>query len=183
VVIWVGTLLVVGLGLYPPWACVGRAGIGVAIGYHWFFAPPKDQCFAANVDFPRLLVQWIIVAVLVGALYCAWPSRFFARLSKEWGKRSWFNVLVFGCLGWLLYIGCETLQPQVELPARWADAMGAPTVNHSDPVLVNPWKTAPAPPSHWLFRDVLLFLMATWFLIDLALTLARTVRAHKERLP
>lgn len=127
-IIWVGALLVAGTALYPPWACVGRQGIGAAVGYHWFFAPPEGECLAASVDFSRLLIQWVVVAALAAALYWAWPPpAFFTRISRIFARSfkifvAFYRlvltaapVLIFGavCLGFL-YMVCEALQPSLE---------------------------------------------------------------------
>lgn len=137
-IIWVATLLVVGMALYAPWACVGRQGTGPAAGYHWLFAPPEGECLAANVDFPRLLIQWVVVGVLATASYLAWPTPFFAWLSKKWGKPGLFPLAVIGCVLWLIYIVCEALQP-------WA----GPAL----PRWMPKWS------SHWLFIDVFLLVI------------------------
>ncbi len=72
-VLWVGVLVLGAMGLYPPWACVGPRGVGVPVGYSWLFVPPS-VCIAANIDLPRLLIQWAIVGAFVIALYFAWPT-------------------------------------------------------------------------------------------------------------
>jgi hypothetical protein len=137
-IIWSGTLLVVGMALYPPWTCVGTRGIGWVAGYHWFFAPP-DKCVAANLDFPRLLMQWVVVAVLASALYLAWPQTLTSQMSKM-SLRTLKILVAFVrlvltsapllilagvCLG-LLYFSCMSMQPWIEsvLPVRVVPTAG-----------------------------------------------------------
>jgi hypothetical protein len=86
VVVWVGVLLIVAMGAYPPWV---RTGIAVKdlrlqeYTYAWIFRPPMpvnremDEgltlATAVSIDIPRLLVQWATVAF--GALGVAWSLR------------------------------------------------------------------------------------------------------------
>jgi hypothetical protein len=131
-VIWAGTLLVVGIALYPPWVCVGARGAGLVAGYHWFFSPPEGNCLAANLDFPRLLIQWAVVGVLSAVLYLAWPTTFFAWISRV--LKAFFRLvlivtplLILGAVALgLLYMGCIALQPWMAsvLPAGWAPKSG-----------------------------------------------------------
>jgi hypothetical protein len=138
-IIWIGTLLVVGMALYPPWACVGRQGIGPAAGYHWLFAPSKGPCVVVNLDFPRLMIQWVVVGLLAAVSCLEWPPpAFFVWLSPANGRGPiwllldiicWFLDIVPALL-WLATIGlialavyaiCEAHQLQVEsaMPTLW----------------------------------------------------------------
>jgi hypothetical protein len=83
---WLGVLVVVAMILYPPWLHVdaGRSygqdvaqGLhitvrGVAVetssGYEWLFTPPSSS----RIDFTRLLLQVVIVALL--AAWWIWFS-------------------------------------------------------------------------------------------------------------
>lgn len=95
-VIWVGILLIVAMGLYPPWVRTGTYPLQSELQFQtkqyihgWLFFPPhaagqvneRDAGEAAaktaavlywtvQLDIPRLLVQWTIVAF--GALGTAW---------------------------------------------------------------------------------------------------------------
>lgn len=72
-IIWAATALIVGMTIYPPWACVETRGLRSATGYHWFFTHPEGICLAANLDYPRLLIQWAVASLVAAALYFAWP--------------------------------------------------------------------------------------------------------------
>jgi hypothetical protein len=73
-IIWVATLMVVGMGLFPPWVCTGTRGVSAATGYHWIFSSPRSECLVSGVDGQRLLIQWAMIVVLTCALYVAWPA-------------------------------------------------------------------------------------------------------------
>jgi hypothetical protein len=160
-IIWTGTLLVVGMALYPPWACVGRQGIGPAAGYHWFFAPPEGPCVVVNLDFPRLLIQWVVVGLLAAVSYLAWPPpTFFTSISRILARI--FRVLITSfrliltaapplilvgvCLG-LLYMGCMALQPWVESVWPPAAPVVAPAVASKPPTAESPVAATPNTPA------------------------------------
>jgi len=63
------------MGLVPPWTVTGGPGssypgIVFSLGYHpIFFAP-----FMGSVDIVRLLLQWILVAIVASAVAYFWSS-------------------------------------------------------------------------------------------------------------
>lgn len=87
----VGALLVLITGVYPPWACVGVQGIRSSIGYQWIFTPPQNACLAASVDLVRLLIEWVIVATLVAALYWIGPEPV-PKLARAHSRFPWVQV-------------------------------------------------------------------------------------------
>jgi hypothetical protein len=99
VVIWIGTVLIVAMGLYPPWVRIGTyVGEGIRLEtnqcvYGLVFSPPRAVgdiseessglvgrfakaralSWTIQLDIMRLLVQWATVAF--GALGTAWILR------------------------------------------------------------------------------------------------------------
>lgn len=69
IAIVIGLILVVLMGLFPPWKTT-MLGIEVSLGYHLIFAPMgvKEQLGPSNVDALRLLVQWIGVCIVIGGV-------------------------------------------------------------------------------------------------------------------
>jgi hypothetical protein len=63
--VWVWIVLVVGMGIYPPWTNRG--------GYTAGYAPLFSTGFH-SVDFGRLMVEWIVATVVVAGLYIAGPT-------------------------------------------------------------------------------------------------------------
>ena len=119
-IIWAATALIVGMTIYPPWACVETRGLRSATGYHWFFTHPEGICLAANLDYPRLLIQWAVASLVAAALYLAWPPPAFFFWSAG-ALKGLFSLAVIACLAWLFYGICEELQPRVAsaLPVGW----------------------------------------------------------------
>jgi hypothetical protein len=63
----IAALLIVVTGLFPPWTRhVSYMGYGVTIPKSWSFilSPP----YSSSVDISRLLITWVIIAVVTGAL-------------------------------------------------------------------------------------------------------------------
>jgi hypothetical protein len=82
VVLCLGLLAIVGTAAYPPWSVTLKHPVrGVLLrpaGYAWLTAPPSfpvhseiegDGVYGVGygVDYPRLLVTWLIVAAGTGA--------------------------------------------------------------------------------------------------------------------
>jgi hypothetical protein len=78
-VIYAGLIIVVLMGLFPPWNYTfisPRGGYGQSersAGYHPIFYPPPPEVenwpvYGVRIDFVRLLIQWIIVGLLTGGL-------------------------------------------------------------------------------------------------------------------
>lgn len=100
-VIWIGTLLIVGMGIYPPWiesfdstwyfdrmnSTLGRKIGPKPGGYHPIYRSPKAPRWIYNqeyaqqenlywsfsIDTARLLIQWTIILLMVAAL--VWTFR------------------------------------------------------------------------------------------------------------
>ncbi|MBI5814993.1 MAG: hypothetical protein HZB29_05225 [Nitrospinae bacterium] len=92
--IWAGIAVIALMGLFPPWMVTwGPAGGVTAPGGHAFIFSSADSIQASvlgqmgiklagasqqmaasygiKLDFMRLLVQWIVVAVVMGGVCCA----------------------------------------------------------------------------------------------------------------
>jgi hypothetical protein len=74
-IVWICTALIAATCLFPPWSSSGR--IEIAKGYAWLFNPP-DQL--SHVDLSRLVVQWVLIAVVGLALYAVGPP---FRISRK----------------------------------------------------------------------------------------------------
>ena len=61
IVVVIGLVIIVLMGLFPPWKMI-FGGTPMALGYEFLFSPPG----IANVDSLRLLVQWLGVCIVVG---------------------------------------------------------------------------------------------------------------------
>jgi hypothetical protein len=64
VVLWLGILLLVAMGLVPPWRAGPEGGRG-ALGYGFILEPPGQD---AQIDLARLLVPCALVAVVTAGL-------------------------------------------------------------------------------------------------------------------
>jgi len=144
-IVWVGVLLFVATGLYPPWIQVSRGSRGWEqrrSAYGWIFAPPvvmtrpevatltlsfgqppqaatgpqgtavesrppinqglssrpipfvdpraarppaPDSLWYTELDLTRLILQWVMLIVLAGACYLAWPDAAIHRLTHAVG--------------------------------------------------------------------------------------------------
>jgi hypothetical protein len=96
IVVWAGTVLIVSMGVYPPWVQTWHFSDGnVRVStYYWIFRFPEvphwfarvDQKAAPDlqgigttelwrndVDLARLLIQWAVVCFAVGGL--VWSLR------------------------------------------------------------------------------------------------------------
>jgi len=68
-ILWIGIIVFVLMGLFPPYEVIRKVDqigrtIEGPIKYEFFLSAPGD------IDFTRLIIQWIIVSVLtVGAVY------------------------------------------------------------------------------------------------------------------
>lgn len=63
-VLWVGIILVVIMGLFPPYFGLTIFGISGDPGYYPIFAPPSR----GRLDISRLVVQWLIICFVTGGL-------------------------------------------------------------------------------------------------------------------
>jgi hypothetical protein len=64
-----GVCAVVLTGLYPPWVqTFYRARMKRPAGYSLLFTPPQVSGGGVEIDWSRLLLQWILIAVVFGAV-------------------------------------------------------------------------------------------------------------------
>jgi len=76
IVLWVGIIVVVLMGLYPPWQYNGHivernVNVVVPAGYSFIGDPIYSAGimeFGASIDVTRLLIQWFMVAFITGGL-------------------------------------------------------------------------------------------------------------------
>jgi hypothetical protein len=62
--LWIGVAVIVCMGLVPPWCQNNGDGTCLrSIGYQLILDPP----YAGGIDLSRLLIQWFLVVVVVGA--------------------------------------------------------------------------------------------------------------------
>jgi len=69
VILFVSALVIIGMGIYPPFILKAPTAPEVSMGYHFINMPPKISSFPAPINIPLLLVQWIGV-LLVAAILC-----------------------------------------------------------------------------------------------------------------
>ena len=56
-------------GLYPPWVqTFYRARMTRPAGYSLLFTPPRVSGGGVEIDWSRLLLQWILIAFVFGAI-------------------------------------------------------------------------------------------------------------------
>lgn len=77
IVTWLGIIVVVIMGLFPPWkALISNIILTQIVGYRFIFNPYytfgevegwEREMTIIQIDVIRLLVQWILVVVLVGS--------------------------------------------------------------------------------------------------------------------
>ena len=80
VILWVGTGLIVLMGLLPPWILVRHPEAQLynpareRVGYYWVFNPPEPRDFrrghrgSCHVNIAYLLIQWAITVSVAGAV-------------------------------------------------------------------------------------------------------------------
>ena len=68
--LWIGIIIIVIMGIYPPWEYTfGKEyvpKITLPGGYWPIYGPPKPEGAGTEIDFSRLLIQWIMVALVTG---------------------------------------------------------------------------------------------------------------------
>jgi heme/copper-type cytochrome/quinol oxidase subunit 2 len=102
VVVWIGTLLIVAMGVYPPWVRIGLYDPIAATGgdmrmqakqyvYGWIFVPPRavgtisEETSGSSGSIPEVL-SWVI-ELDVRRLLVQWSTVAFATLSLVWTLR------------------------------------------------------------------------------------------------
>lgn len=76
--LWIGILLTLAMGLYPPWILEVTAddpsirSLPFSVQYGWLIAPPSGPpdlgFWFARLDMSRLVVQWVLVWTITTAL-------------------------------------------------------------------------------------------------------------------
>jgi hypothetical protein len=71
--LWFGVLLIIAMGLVPPWreATGARNLLDYAV---IFMPPPSTLTSGVTIDFSRLVVEWILALVLTGGLIATFQS-------------------------------------------------------------------------------------------------------------
>jgi len=69
VILIVSALVIIGMGIYPPFIFKAFTGAEIDMGYSLINMPPKIQSYFVPINAPLLLVQWIGV-LLVAAMLC-----------------------------------------------------------------------------------------------------------------
>lgn len=59
-----GVILVLLIGLFPPWTYV----LGMPLGVHFIFAPPQTEGII-QIDAYRLKIEYITLALVIGGLF------------------------------------------------------------------------------------------------------------------
>lgn len=72
VVMWLGIIVVVVMGLFPPWR-VNAVDFSVSEGYGFIWHPPEYRSpdgyrSGMQIDLTRLVVQWVMVASVTGGM-------------------------------------------------------------------------------------------------------------------
>ena len=73
-VIIVGIIIIMFMGLFPPWAYFLKTEKGELkspVGYGLIFSPPKYAGGTArvNIDISRLIIQWVVVSSEIVAVW------------------------------------------------------------------------------------------------------------------
>lgn len=78
IVLWVGIAIFVLMELFPPWMAANpQGGNYIAAGYGFILNPPhfqSEELWRCRIDFPQLLAQWAMVAVVTGGLIYAFKD-------------------------------------------------------------------------------------------------------------
>ncbi|NQU06020.1 MAG: hypothetical protein HQ568_08000 [Calditrichaeota bacterium] len=72
IVLWIGLVLFMLMGIFPPWYYVYKSEISADIsyksGYYCLFVPPHSYKKEYRIDKTRLHIQWTIVVVVAVCL-------------------------------------------------------------------------------------------------------------------
>ena len=74
VALWTGIIIVVIMGLFPPWLHTRIIDVIGALEVRTYYydypfilnAPQGNMLGKTHLDFKRLIIQWIIIAIIVG---------------------------------------------------------------------------------------------------------------------
>lgn len=74
--LWIGISVIVVMGLFPPWV-VGKSVLSPNnAGYNFILNPPEaKRSEFSGLNSSRLLVQWIMVAVITGGFIVTFKSK------------------------------------------------------------------------------------------------------------
>lgn len=91
IVLWIGIIVIVLMGLFPPWTLNGEAASVFLVSlrdstsirqydfpmYRFILTPPKtlNVAFLLRIDFNRLLLQWIMVAVITAGFVVSFKEK------------------------------------------------------------------------------------------------------------
>ena len=78
IVMWVGIIIIVLMGLFPPWLTVFADASRISLGYGFILIPPLPNAYRyqfASIDFTRLLTQWTIVAAITAGLIITFKDK------------------------------------------------------------------------------------------------------------
>jgi len=77
--LWIGIVLIVLMGIFPPWvAATPGGGNYIGSGYSFILNPPNlqsEELWRCRIDFPQLMAQWSMVAVITGGLIITFKNK------------------------------------------------------------------------------------------------------------
>ena len=92
-VLWAGIAIIALMGIFPPWVYeFGEAlgGVKHDAGYKCILTPPERQPksrdispIRANIDVPRLCVQWFVIVVINGGLIYTFKGKRMTNLKMS----------------------------------------------------------------------------------------------------
>ena len=71
IILWIGIILIVLMGLFPPWTLILEGSVGT-LGYAFILSRPRKIC---NINTSLLFAQWIMVAVVTGGLIITFKDK------------------------------------------------------------------------------------------------------------
>ncbi len=80
IVLWTGIIVIVAMGIFPPWLYTQARYVEVQTnaGHHFLLNPPLPQDrvgYGIRLDTSRLFVQWVIVAVVTVGLIISFQDK------------------------------------------------------------------------------------------------------------
>ena len=116
---WIGGTIIALMALCPPWMESYRYGVTRSIGYAPIFAPPRST--TASIDPIRLLLQWISVALVIGArMVTTKESESNGKAYR--GRGTPWSGIRLGVLCLFLFASAATA---IIAQERWDDAVAA----------------------------------------------------------
>lgn len=95
IVVFVGIMIMITMGLWPPFKEIYSGGIGTInvhreklAGYYFILKPPvpENVFLSFTIDFSRLLIQWFLLILIVG--FIVWMLKWFEKGTIFTGKDS-----------------------------------------------------------------------------------------------